>query len=155
MLVYYHIRGCHGRDHMVVGLCNQCLSPLMLWVQFSIRARCTTLCDKICQWLATGQWFSPGSSPNKTEILLKVALNTIKQTNILPFASIHFCLIFNKCPWGWCIGISLAETKVLTMSSFCEKLLTEFWGEILFRFKNNLLFIFILTATVVCSPWVH
>jgi hypothetical protein len=27
--------------------------------------------------------------------------------------------------------------------------LTEFWGEILFRFKNNLLFIFILTATVV------
>ena len=69
---------------------NQCLSPLMLWVRISIRARCTTLCDKICQWLATGQWFSPGipvSSTNKTdqhditEILLKVALNTIKQTN--------------------------------------------------------------------------
>ena len=46
----------------------------------------TTLCDKVCQWLATGRWFSPGtlvSSPNKidrhdiTEILLKVALNTI------------------------------------------------------------------------------
>jgi hypothetical protein len=46
----------------------------------------TTLCDKVCQWLATGQWFSPGtlvSSTNKTdchditEILLKVALNTI------------------------------------------------------------------------------
>ena len=45
---------------------------------------------KVCQWLATGQWFSPGppdSSTNKTEthditeILLKVALNTIKQTN--------------------------------------------------------------------------
>ena len=43
---------------------------------------------KICQWLATGQWFSPSlpvSSTNKTdchdrtEILLKVALNTIKQ----------------------------------------------------------------------------
>jgi hypothetical protein len=40
--------------------------------------------------LATGQWFSPGSpvsSTNKTdrhditEIFLKVALNTIKQTN--------------------------------------------------------------------------
>ena len=26
-------------------LCNQCLSPLM-WVRISIRARCTTLCDK-------------------------------------------------------------------------------------------------------------
>ena len=27
-------------------LCNQCLSPLMLWVWISIWARCTTLCDK-------------------------------------------------------------------------------------------------------------
>ena len=71
-------------------LCNQCLSPLMLWVRILIRARCTTLCDKVCQWLATGQWFSqrpPVSSTNKTdrhdrtEILLKVTLNTIKHTN--------------------------------------------------------------------------
>ena len=64
----------------------------MLWVRISIRARCTTLCDKVCQWLATDRWFSPGplvSSTNKsehhdiTEILLKAALNTctIKQTN--------------------------------------------------------------------------
>ena len=65
-------------------LCNQCLSPLMLWVRFSIRARCTTLCDKVCQWLAIGRWFSPGPpvfSTNKTEVLLKVVLSTIKQTN--------------------------------------------------------------------------
>jgi len=71
-------------------LCNQCLSPLMLWVRITIRARCTTLCDKVCQWLVTGRWFSlgpPVSSTNKTdchdisEILLKVAINTIKQTN--------------------------------------------------------------------------
>ena len=52
----------------------------------------TTFCD-VCQWLATGQWFSQGtpvSSTNKTdqhdiaEILLKVALNTINKpiTNI-------------------------------------------------------------------------
>ena len=50
----------------------------------------TTVCDKICQCLATGQRFSPDppvSSKNKTdrhditEILLKVVLNTIKQTN--------------------------------------------------------------------------
>jgi hypothetical protein len=39
-------------------LCNQYLSPLMLWVRISIRERCTTLCHKICQWLATGWWFS-------------------------------------------------------------------------------------------------
>ena len=69
-------------------LCNQCLSPLMMWVRISISARCMTFCDKVCQSLATGRWFSPGppvSSPNKTdchdisEILLKVTLNTIKQ----------------------------------------------------------------------------
>ena len=74
-----------------IYLCNQCLSPLM-WVRISIRSSCTTLCDKVCQWLATGRWFSPGpsvSSTNKTdchditEILLKVALNTIKQSNWL------------------------------------------------------------------------
>ena len=67
-------------------LCNQCLSALMLWVQISIRARCTTKCDKVCQWLATDRCFSPGttiSSTNKTdrhdiaEILLKVAFNSI------------------------------------------------------------------------------
>jgi hypothetical protein len=30
----------------------------------------TTLCDKVCQWLAVGRWFSPGtpvSSTNKTD----------------------------------------------------------------------------------------
>ena len=50
----------------------------------------TTLCEKVCQYLATGRWFSSGtpvSSTNKTdchditEILLKVALNTIKTKN--------------------------------------------------------------------------
>jgi hypothetical protein len=54
-------------------LCNQCLSPLMLWVWISFRARCTTLCDKVCQWLATGRWFFPDPpffSTYKTEILL-------------------------------------------------------------------------------------
>jgi hypothetical protein len=69
-------------------LCNQCLSLLMLWVRISFRARCTTLCDKVCQWLCW--WFFPRPpvfSTNKTdrhdiiEILLKVALNTTKQTN--------------------------------------------------------------------------
>ena len=46
----------------------------------------TTLCDKICQWLVAGRWFSPCTPVsctdktdrhNITEILLKVALNTI------------------------------------------------------------------------------
>jgi hypothetical protein len=68
-------------------LCNQCLSPLKLWVLILLR-QCildTTLCDKVCQWLATGRWFSSDtlvSFASKidrhdiTEILLKVPLNT-------------------------------------------------------------------------------
>ena len=74
-------------------LCNQCLSPLTLRVRIPLR-RCvleTTICDKVCQWFAAGRCFSPDSpvsSTNKTdlnditEILLKKALSTIKQTNI-------------------------------------------------------------------------
>ena len=62
--------------------CNQCLSPLMLWVRISIRARCTTLFDKVCQWLATSRWFSPGppvSSTNKTDrhIITEILLNLV------------------------------------------------------------------------------
>ena len=69
---------------------NQCISPLMLWVRITIRVRCTTFCDKVCQWLATGRWFSQGppvSSTNKTdrhditETLLKVTLTITKQAN--------------------------------------------------------------------------
>jgi hypothetical protein len=69
-------------------LCKHCLSPLKLEPEPQLLD--TTLCDKDCQWLATGLWFSPGtpvSSTNKTdhhdltEILLKVALNTINQQN--------------------------------------------------------------------------
>jgi hypothetical protein len=46
-----------------------------------------TLCDQVCQWFSPGP---PVSSSNKTdrhditEILLKVALNTIKPTNHKP-----------------------------------------------------------------------
>ena len=73
-------------------LCNQCQSPLKLWVRTPLGRGVldTTSCDKVCQWLAAGwPWFSSGtlvSSTNKTdchnitEILLKVALNTITLT---------------------------------------------------------------------------
>ena len=29
--------------------CHRCLSPLMLCVRILLRARCTTLCDTVCQ----------------------------------------------------------------------------------------------------------
>jgi hypothetical protein len=41
----------------------------------------TTLCDKVCQWFATGRWFSPTNNTDRHDItetvLLKVALNII------------------------------------------------------------------------------
>jgi hypothetical protein len=60
----YRVR--HGCDRMVVGFTyTYAIKCLMLWVRILIRARCTTLCDKVCQWLATCRWFSPGPPPIK------------------------------------------------------------------------------------------
>ena len=83
-------------------LCNQCLSPLMLWVRIPMRARCTTLGNKVCQSLATGRWFSPGplvSSINQTyhditEILLKVTLNTITPKHTVTFLPFIYLFIY-------------------------------------------------------------
>ena len=96
-------------------LCNQCLSPLKLWVRILIwwGVLDTTLCDKVCLWLATGRWFSMGtpvSSTNKTDcheiakILLKVALNIVTLTPLEKFALQRatrdfFKLLFVKT---WC-----------------------------------------------------
>jgi hypothetical protein len=68
-------------------LCNHCLSPPMLWVPNPTQMRCTWY---IIMWqslsVTCGLWFSPGTlisstnrtdHHNKTEILLKVALNTV------------------------------------------------------------------------------
>ena len=66
--------------------------PITADVVSSIHAQgeCTRSCDKVCQWLVAGRCFSPCtpvSSINKTDhhniakIILKMALNTINQTN--------------------------------------------------------------------------
>jgi hypothetical protein len=57
---------------MYYYLCNQCLSPLTLRARIPLRRGVLneSLCDKVCQWLATGRWFSlgtPVSSINKTD----------------------------------------------------------------------------------------
>ena len=70
----------------------------------------TTLCDKVCQWHAAGQWFStctPVSSTNKTErhditeLLLKVALNTITPNPIFTPNEITGCCLYSQLD---CIG---------------------------------------------------
>jgi hypothetical protein len=97
-IIYIYIiwthRGRRGRDHMVVGFASTyATSVYHHWCcEFESHSGDTTLCDKVCQWLAIGRWFSPGypvSFTNKTDrhditaILLKVALNAIRpnQTN--------------------------------------------------------------------------
>ena len=70
----------------------------------------TTLCEKVCQWLAISRWFFPGtpvSSTNKTdhyditEILLKVALNTINQTKLSVLELFVLSIILYHC---YCAG---------------------------------------------------
>jgi hypothetical protein len=78
----------------------------------------TTLCDKVCQWLATGWWCSLGSPvsfinktdrQNSIEIVLKVAFNTITLTlylyfwNTLWVASMVFVIFFFKFNANACI----------------------------------------------------
>ena len=91
MKFVHNMRGRRDLDRMVVGFTTTyAIGALMMWVRIAIRARCTTFCNTVCQWLASGWCFFPGppvSSTNKTdrhgitEILLKVALNTTKQAN--------------------------------------------------------------------------
>jgi hypothetical protein len=99
----------------IICLCNQCLSPLMLWARISIRARCTALCDKVCQWLATSRWFSPSTpvSPTNntdhhdiTDICFKPIFRKIIVQSWLLFRYYVLPLSYNCCSiindWiGW------------------------------------------------------
>ena len=82
-------------------------------------------CDKICQWLATGRWFSPGppvASTNKTdshhitEILLKVALNTIKQAHKKTDPQLTNLLILSKI---WCY-VNCSITNVYKLTDYVD-----------------------------------
>ena len=112
-------------DRITVGFITTCaisayISPHKLWVRTSFLARfmvrfvlVTKLCDQVCQWLVTGQWFSPGtpvSYTNKTdchdiiEILLKVGLNTI---NLSPTCLCTWCNSFVSVDITFFISISI------------------------------------------------
>ena len=69
----------------LILICMVCRTNIFSWSPATV----TTCINKVCQWLAAGLWFSPGtpvSSTNKTnrqdttEISLKVAINTITLT---------------------------------------------------------------------------
>ena len=105
-------------------LCNQCLSPQMLWVRIPFMAiqLDTKLCDKVCQGLVTGRWFSPGtpvSSTNKTDrhditnILFKVTLNTANLTLTRKQNQPTFTLYWKQC-YHW-INPFINNTKYILL----------------------------------------
>jgi hypothetical protein len=97
-------------------LCNQCLSPLTLWVWTPLRRGVlnTTFCNKVCQWLAAGQWFSLGTLVSVTyktdhhditEILLKVALKH-------HYPNPQLALVVSYCKQDY-LSISTCSTCIL------------------------------------------
>ena len=83
------------RDRGVYNyLCNQCLSPLKLWVRTSFMARCTrynfmwkslsVTCDRSVVFSGYSGFPHQVNWPPRyiTEILLKVVLNTISQPKL-------------------------------------------------------------------------
>ena len=102
--------GRHGRDYMVIGsTTTYAISAYHQCCKFELRSGevyfDTTLCDKVCQWLAASWWFFTVSFTNETdrhditEILLKVALNTIT----IPFHQTshkaYLDLVISRAKW--------------------------------------------------------
>ena len=80
-------------------LCNQCLSPQMLWVWIPLKRVVldTTLYDKYVSDFAAGRRFSPGtpvSSTNKTD-----CHNTLYNLNIVESGIKHHNPTPSKCLW--------------------------------------------------------
>jgi hypothetical protein len=124
-----------GHDRMVVRSTTICIISAYHHLSCEFEPRLwqgilNTLCDKVCQWLAAGQRFSPGtpvSSTNKTdrhnitEILMKVALNTINQPNNLSLINTVFT---NLDIWGEAWNLNMMSNPLAPSSSS------------LFSFKN-------------------
>ena len=102
-----------------------------------VQAMCTPysiMCDKVCQRLTAGRWFSPCtpvSATNKTdchdiaEILLKVALNTpflvALSTPFLP----RFSILFNFCSSGIFIEYLMLGYKQLNINQISHEIYTS------------------------------
>jgi precorrin-6B methylase 2 len=112
--------GPRCRDRLVIGfITTYAISFYHHWcTEFESRSRwCVQHYVKVCQRLATGRWFSPGSpvsSTNKTdrhditEILLKVALNTTTIPAFITKRSIRY------------LSITDIESRLLKLMSLVE-----------------------------------
>jgi hypothetical protein len=121
----------------------------MLSVRILIRARCTTLCNKVCQRLAKCRWYSPGPpvpSTNKTdrhgitEILLKVASNKQTNKNLIIKCKIsdHRLLTltadFNKTSEHKICSIKKEKKLIYLISESTAVILTQKWKYLLISY---------------------
>ena len=95
------------------------------------RARCTPLCDKVCQWLSAGRWGSKGTqvfSTNKTDChdITKILLNsfinvhvavTVRHSNKSILSSmwitascVRSAILFHKIKVIWAIIIFVVKS---------------------------------------------
>ena len=138
----------------------------------------TTLCDKVCQWIAAGRWFSPGttvSSTNKTdrhdidEILLKVALNTITLTHNTPYEKKILKHSFLFCFGRW-IHLGVVMMIVLSMGSVVDRWFDFRAGNIIYyktdmcifsnkhaawRRKNKIGWLWVRIMCPCWATWLH
>jgi hypothetical protein len=114
---------CHNNKNTIDWIYRYCCH-VIVWFQRLPVSFCvftnrklsvldTTLCDKVCQWFASGRWFSTSAQVSSTnitdrhditEILLKVALNTIILTQtdflliiLLVVHVVHNVISLHKC----------------------------------------------------------
>ena len=108
-------------------ICYQCLPPLTLCIRIPLRRGVldSTLCDKICEWLAAGRWFSPVtavSSSKKTERNIVESGVKRHNPNPLPFYSrIH--RILNTLKIG----------KTCRVQHFIWENMSNIWAKISWR----------------------
>ena len=104
-------------------ICNQCLSPRTLWVQIPLRRGVldTPLCDKVYQWLATGQWLVPATPDSSIDMAWRRQME-ITQT------SRNTCLLNN---WNRhqlrIIKVKCRSTRILNTILYIFSVGTCFW----------------------------
>jgi len=116
-------------------LCNLFLSPLMLQIRILLGARCTTLYDSLLVTCDRSMVFSGFLHHNITEILLKVALNTIKPTKksrrkeaLFINNKIHCCITTEQLA-RW----NKIMLKIITPKLYCSYLNNSFYSRRLWK----------------------
>jgi hypothetical protein len=122
-------------------LCNRCLSPLTLWVRIPPRRGVldATLCNKVCQWLATGRWFSPDTPVFSTDKPHHFPIYFIETTYMV----YRFCICLRFFYWILVFFIFYFVRSLYFLHFVCK---SQFW----IRCKiSKIIMILFLTLKVI------